>query len=130
MMSLSALILMGPLIYVIIKLRRKVLKMFGEESRNYKMSECVWFTYGAIMKQGSPLEPSDGLFLGFVQNLKPNQKVFLRHNEAAFCNVVDFHHYFHFLLHCKFDCFFDPVQIFTSLGAPRGFDQQKFKLVW
>jgi Ligand-gated ion channel len=69
MMSLSALILMGPLIYLIIKLRRKVLKMFGEESRNYKMSECVWFTYGAIMKQGSPLEPSDGLFLVFYAKI-------------------------------------------------------------
>lgn len=61
-MSLSALILMGPLIYLIIKLRRKVLKMFGETCRVYNMTECVWFTYGAIMKQGSPLEPSNGLY--------------------------------------------------------------------
>lgn len=64
MMSLTALILMGPLIYLIIKLRHKFLKVFGQKCRVYNMTECVWFTYGAIMKQGSPLEPSDGLFFG------------------------------------------------------------------
>ncbi|XP_065346069.1 ionotropic receptor 93a [Cloeon dipterum] len=59
MLTLFALVLMGPLIFAIIKLRQKLVHSSGPKSRVYRLNECVWFTYGAIMKQGSPLDPTD-----------------------------------------------------------------------
>ncbi|CAB3368170.1 Hypothetical predicted protein [Cloeon dipterum] len=59
MLTLFALVLMGPLIFAIIKLRQKLVHASGPKSRVYRLNECVWFTYGAIMKQGSPLDPTD-----------------------------------------------------------------------
>ncbi|XP_059469669.1 ionotropic receptor 93a [Neocloeon triangulifer] len=59
MLTLSTLVIMGPLFFSIIKLRHKLVRPSAAKSRLYRLGECVWFTYGAIMKQGSPLDPSD-----------------------------------------------------------------------
>jgi len=119
-MSLSALILMGPLIYLIIKVRHKILKLGGTKSRALQLRECIWFTYGAIMKQGSPLDPSDGdLKKHFATfEIKLFKKNIYRHYKTLVCHLVDFHHHPHFLLHCQPDRISHPVAVFSALGAP------------
>lgn len=52
-----SLIAVGPIIYGIMLLRHK---LCGHESIVYPIPTCVWFVYGALMKQGSSLNPITG----------------------------------------------------------------------
>ncbi|KAK3927640.1 Glutamate receptor ionotropic, kainate 4 [Frankliniella fusca] len=64
---LVSLILVGPVIFVIIKIRNRLLRRRrpllvpedpdGVELEDYSLPACVWFVYGALMKQGSTLSP-------------------------------------------------------------------------
>jgi len=56
-----SLIAVGPIIYGIMKLRHK---LCGHDSGIiYPIPTCVWFVYGALMKQGSSLNPDTGTYL-------------------------------------------------------------------
>lgn len=55
---LVSLLVVGPLIYLIIILRYK---LTGDtEQRRYALPHCMWFVYGALLKQGSTLTPIAG----------------------------------------------------------------------
>ncbi|VVC44599.1 Hypothetical protein CINCED_3A012347 [Cinara cedri] len=54
LLILISLIAVGPIIYGIMLLRHK---LCGHESVVYPIPSCVWFVYGALMKQGSSLNP-------------------------------------------------------------------------
>ncbi|XP_031622172.1 glutamate receptor ionotropic, delta-2 [Contarinia nasturtii] len=52
---LVSLLVVGPLIYCIIILRYK---LTGDtEQQKYALPHCMWFVYGALLKQGSTLSP-------------------------------------------------------------------------
>ncbi|CAO1399563.1 unnamed protein product [Diamesa serratosioi] len=53
---LVSLILVGPLIYLILVIRYKFTK--DSEQKSYALPHCIWFVYGALMKQGSTLSPT------------------------------------------------------------------------
>lgn len=55
---LVSLIVVGPLIYGLIILRYKLTD--DGEQLIYPLPHCVWFVYGALMKQGSTLNPVAG----------------------------------------------------------------------
>lgn len=55
---LVSLILVGPLIYLILLIRYKFTK--DSEQKSYALPHCIWFVYGALMKQGSTLSPTAG----------------------------------------------------------------------
>ncbi|XP_052122781.1 glutamate receptor ionotropic, delta-1 [Frankliniella occidentalis] len=69
---LVSLILVGPVIFVIIKIRNRLLRRrrpllmpedpAGMELEDYSLPACVWFVYGALMKQGSTLSPRTGQY--------------------------------------------------------------------
>lgn len=48
----------GPLIYCLIILRNYVTR--DKSQKVYALPNCVWFVYGALMKQGSTLSPVAG----------------------------------------------------------------------
>lgn len=56
---LMSLIAVGPIIYGIMMLRHK---LCGHESGVYPIPTCIWFVYGALMKQGSSLNPDTGAY--------------------------------------------------------------------
>lgn len=53
---LISLLAVGPCIYYLIILRNRLTK--DEEQKIYPLPHCIWFVYGALMKQGSVLSPS------------------------------------------------------------------------
>lgn len=53
---LISLLAVGPCIYYLIILRNRMTK--DEEQKIYPLPHCIWFVYGALMKQGSVLSPS------------------------------------------------------------------------
>lgn len=55
LLILVSLIAVGPIIYGLIVLRYKLTKDKTQET--YPLPHCVWFVYGALMKQGSTLSP-------------------------------------------------------------------------
>lgn len=58
LLILVSLLFVGPLIYIIIIIRYK---MTGDsEQLRYPLPHCMWFVYGALMKQGSTLSPIAG----------------------------------------------------------------------
>jgi 4-amino-4-deoxy-L-arabinose transferase-like glycosyltransferase len=57
---LVSLICVGPLIYLLLWIRYKLTK--DKEQKVYTLPHCVWFVYGALMKQGSVLSPTAGEF--------------------------------------------------------------------
>lgn len=57
---LVSLLIVGPLIYGIIILRFKITG--DDDQRIYKLTHCMWFVYGALLKQGSTLSPIAGNF--------------------------------------------------------------------
>lgn len=59
-----SLVSVGPIIYLLIIIRHKMTK--DSEQINYPLPHCVWFVYGALMKQGSTLSPVAGLFVLLV----------------------------------------------------------------
>lgn len=55
LLILLSLLTVGPLIYFLIVLRRKLTN--DRTQQTYPMPHCLWFVYGALMKQGSTLAP-------------------------------------------------------------------------
>lgn len=53
---LISLLAVGPIIYWLIKFRNRFAKDDGQKI--YPLPQCIWFVYGALMKQGSVLSPS------------------------------------------------------------------------
>lgn len=53
-----SLLVVGPLIHFIIFLRAKLCR--DDESKIYSMQSCMWFVYGALLKQGTTLSPTTG----------------------------------------------------------------------
>nr|XP_027233367.1 glutamate receptor ionotropic, kainate 3-like [Penaeus vannamei] len=49
--------IMGPLIYLIILLRVRLCRGDPTLTRTFPLDQCVWFVFGAMMKQGSVLSP-------------------------------------------------------------------------
>jgi glutamate receptor, ionotropic, invertebrate len=60
MLILVSLLAVGPIIYLLIIVRYKLTK--DKEQKAYTLPHCVWFVYGALMKQGSTLSPTAGIF--------------------------------------------------------------------
>lgn len=58
LLILVSLLAVGPLIYGLIILRYKLTK--DSSQKTYPLPHCVWFVYGALMKQGSTLTPVAG----------------------------------------------------------------------
>lgn len=52
--------LMGPLIYLIILLRVRLCRGDPTLTRTFPLDQCIWFVFGAMMKQGSVLSPISG----------------------------------------------------------------------
>uniref|UniRef100_A0A1B0CLI0 Uncharacterized protein n=2 Tax=Lutzomyia longipalpis TaxID=7200 RepID=A0A1B0CLI0_LUTLO len=52
---LLSLICVGPIIYLLIIIRMKLTK--DRDQHIYSLPHCIWFVYGALMKQGSTLSP-------------------------------------------------------------------------
>lgn len=59
MLILVSLIAVGPSIYLIIYLRYKLCPI-DEKNKVFPLPQCVWFVYGALLKQGSTLSPISG----------------------------------------------------------------------
>lgn len=57
---LFSLIIMGPVIYIVTQYRSQIFG--GTKEDTYTYTACVWFTYGALLKQGSPITPVNGKF--------------------------------------------------------------------
>lgn len=58
LLILVSLLFVGPMIYVIIIIR---FKLTGDKDQaQYKLTHCMWFVYGALMRQGSTLSPLAG----------------------------------------------------------------------
>ncbi|CAG0910078.1 unnamed protein product, partial [Darwinula stevensoni] len=57
---LVASIAMGPLIWALMLLASKMCKEDQRFTRLIPITSCVWFVYGALLKQGSPLQPKTG----------------------------------------------------------------------
>lgn len=55
---LVSLIAVGPIIYALIWLRFRITR--DTEQKTYTLPHCIWFVYGALMKQGSTLSPIAG----------------------------------------------------------------------
>lgn len=53
---LISLLAVGPIIFWLIKFLNRFAK--NDQQKIYPMPQCIWFVYGALMKQGSTLSPS------------------------------------------------------------------------
>lgn len=58
LLSLTA---VGPIIYLMIKLHIKFCPI--DEQDMFSLPACIWFVYGALLKQGSTLSPLTGEFV-------------------------------------------------------------------
>lgn len=65
MLILLSLLVVGPLIYFIILLRSRLCK--DDESKIYPLPSCIWFVYGALLKQGTTLSPTTGKGNSFIK---------------------------------------------------------------
>lgn len=59
LLILISLIAVGPIIYLLILLRYWLCPM-DEKNITFPLPSCVWFVYGALLKQGSTLSPVSG----------------------------------------------------------------------
>ncbi|XP_053635419.2 glutamate receptor ionotropic, delta-1-like [Cherax quadricarinatus] len=57
-MILVATLVFGPLIYLVIVVRVRLCKRESYISRVLPLHRCMWFVYGAMMRQGSELKPT------------------------------------------------------------------------
>ena len=55
---LASCIFMGPVLYVFI--HRLDWRKSGEENLGLSLPRCYWFVYGALLKQGSTVDPKSG----------------------------------------------------------------------
>lgn len=58
LLILFSLLAVGPIIYLLIIFRYKITK--EKTQKMYPLPHCIWFVYGALMKQGSTLSPVAG----------------------------------------------------------------------
>ncbi|GLV35186.1 Ionotropic receptor 76b [Carabus blaptoides fortunei] len=66
LLILISLIAVGPIIYLLILLRHWLCPI-DEKNKTFPLPSCVWFVYGALLKQGSTLSPvSDSARLLFA----------------------------------------------------------------
>lgn len=56
---LVSLLAVGPIIYGLLVIRYYLTK--DSEQVRYTLPHCIWFVYGALMKQGSTLSPTGGM---------------------------------------------------------------------
>nr|XP_045595314.1 glutamate receptor ionotropic, kainate 2-like [Procambarus clarkii] len=56
-MILVATVAMGPLMYSLIIMRKKVCEKDTVLNRVFPLDECMWFVYGSMMRQGTELKP-------------------------------------------------------------------------
>lgn len=63
LLILLSLIVVGPVIYALILLEVKLCR--DADFPLYPLPACVWFVYGALLKQGSTLSPITGKYLMF-----------------------------------------------------------------
>jgi len=57
---LISLVAIGPTIYIIILIRAKLCKDDEVLTTVIPLDNCIWFVYGALMKQGSTIMPMAG----------------------------------------------------------------------
>lgn len=58
LLILVSLFAVGPIIYLLILLQTRLCKT--DDNPIYPLPSCVWFVYGALLKQGSTLSPKTG----------------------------------------------------------------------
>lgn len=63
LLILLSLLTVGPSIYGLIIIRMKLTR--DKEQQIYPLPHCIWFVYGALMKQGSTLSPLAGEYSDF-----------------------------------------------------------------
>ncbi|XP_035731946.1 uncharacterized protein LOC118445936 isoform X2 [Vespa mandarinia] len=56
---LTAVVIVGPTIYLFSLIRLKLWK--GTEGENYNLPSCMWFVYSALLKQGSTIVAQTGI---------------------------------------------------------------------
>ncbi|XP_023290597.1 glutamate receptor ionotropic, delta-2 isoform X3 [Orussus abietinus] len=62
---LVSVLVVGPVVYLLVSLRAKLAK--AEKPERYSLATCMWFVYGALLKQGSTVSPvSDSARLLFA----------------------------------------------------------------
>lgn len=64
LLILLSLLTVGPSIYGLIIIRLKLTK--DKSQSIYALPHCMWFVYGALMKQGSTLSPLAGKFFFYL----------------------------------------------------------------
>ncbi|XP_026810664.1 uncharacterized protein LOC113552147 isoform X2 [Rhopalosiphum maidis] len=90
LLILMSLIAVGPIIYGIMMLRHK---LCGHDSGVYSIPTCIWFVYGALMKQGSSLNPdTEGSAVEYIvkvdNDLKPlRQSMFEGNGQFMVINI-------------------------------------------
>lgn len=60
LLILLSLLVVGPIMYLVMYLRVRIGD--NKDIKVYPLSACVWFVYGALMKQGSTLNPVTGKY--------------------------------------------------------------------
>lgn len=58
LLILLSLTTVGPIIYFMIKLHLKLCPRDAQDM--FSLPSCIWFVYGALLKQGSTLSPITG----------------------------------------------------------------------
>lgn len=58
MLVLVSLVIVGPIIYFVIILQARLCK--DDNCKIFPLPACIWFVYGALLKQGSTLAPMSG----------------------------------------------------------------------
>lgn len=64
---LLSVITFGPFIYIIVWVRYILTK--DDNNRPYKLSPCMWFVYGGLIKQGTTLSPDASKLCKFYELL-------------------------------------------------------------
>lgn len=59
LLILLSLVAVGPIIYLLVLVRQRVCPL-DSDNHVYPVPQCVWFVYGALLKQGSTLSPISG----------------------------------------------------------------------
>lgn len=104
LLIILSLLVVGPLIHFIIFLRAKLCK--DDESKIYSLQSCMWFVYGALLKQGTTLSPTTGekipraaihVLLGksvidWIQNKEMSLPRRSRYNKLLVCTVIAVHY--------------------------------------
>lgn len=59
LLILTSLVCVGPIIYLLIRLHKKLCQ--EEPSTAANLYACIWFVYGALLKQGTTVVPISGI---------------------------------------------------------------------